>query len=539
VVDLVYCLIRNNVALDLIARRLEGLREISWHTIDRVKREIAKKLGLKHLPKNYEILEYLQTHSSIKLDRLRLLVKPVRSISGIVVVSVFTKPAPCPGNCIYCPGGISGSVPSPKSYSGHEPAARRAAELNYDPYIQVTSRLRHLRKLGHPIDKVSLIVMGGTFIYLPKEYRDSFIRGVYEGIIGRRIPNGSIGSLQKMLETSRVRLVELTFETRPDYCTERHVDEMLRYGATRVEIGVQSLRDEVLRYVRRGHDVEAVRRAFRIARDAGLKIVAHMMPNLPPDPSPERDFEDFLRLFRDPDFRPDMLKIYPTAVVRGTKLYEMWVRGEYEPYGEDELIRLLARVKKMVPPWVRIQRLQRDIPIYLVEAGYSVGNLRQVVLNYMRRLGWRCRCIRCREAGHRMRDGWRPEENRIKLVVRKYEASGGVEYFLSYEDVEADVIIGLLRLRKPSEYAHRREVDENTTIIRELHVYGPQTPLGARYDYSLQHRGYGGRLIREAEKIAAEDLDARKMLIISGIGVREYYRRFGYRLEGPYMSKSL
>ncbi len=521
-----------------IVREIQKNPSITLGELEHIKLRVARKFGSKYIPRNYEIFKRLD--DALKKKLMIWVSKPVRSISGIVVVSVFTRPAPCPGKCIYCPGGTDTPIPSPKSYSGHEPAARRASQLNYDPYLQVTRRIDHLRRLGHPVDKVSLIVMGGTFLYLGKEYRDWFIKGVYEGILGNRHPNEGLRELQRRLEKSKIRLVELTFETRPDYCTEKYVDEMLHYGATRVEIGVQTLRDDVLDFVQRGHDVDAVRRAFRIAKDSGLKIVAHMMPNLPPNPSVEKDFKDFVKLFQDPDFRPDMLKIYPTAVVKGTKLYDMWLRGEYEPYDESKLIDLLARVKKLIPPWVRIQRLQRDIPTYLVEAGYKSGNLRQLVINYMKKRGWRCRCIRCREIGHRiLKEGISVDPEDIKLVERKYKASDGIEIFLSFEDIKRDIIVGLLRLRKLSERAHRPEVDNNTMIIRELHVYGPMVPLGERYMHAFQHKGYGSRLLLEAERVAVDEFDARKMLIISGIGVREYYRRFGYRLEGPYMSKCL
>lgn len=523
--------------VNMILQEIGDADRIDQATLSKIKIRVAKKLGLKFIPRDFEILSRLR---QIRRTPIKIVSKPVRSISGIVVISAFTKPAPCPGKCIYCPGGIRSPSPSPQSYSGHEPAARRAAELNFDPFLQVAHRIRHLEKLGHHTDKISLIVMGGTFLYLSKEYRDEFVKGLYEGILGKRFSNASLNELQKKLEYSKRRLVELTIETRPDYCFEKHVDEALRYGATRIEIGVQSLRDYVLEYVDRGHDVDTIIKAFRIAKDSGFKIVAHMMPNLPPGPDPKRDYEDFLELFDNPDFRPDMLKIYPTAVVKGTKLYELWIRGEYVPYDEDTLIDLLARAKKLVPPWIRIQRVQRDIPIYLVEAGYKSGNFRQLVQKYMKKHGWKCRCIRCREVGHKMlKDGYKPKPENIKLVRRQYTASDGIEIFLSFEDVVDDVIIGLLRLRKPSDVAHRPEINQNTTIIRELHVYGSLVPLGKKNTHSFQHRGFGRKLLLAAEKIAMEDLDARKMLIISGIGVREYYSKFGYRLEGPYMAKKL
>lgn len=519
-----------------IYNRVRNSNSITKFELSKIKFQVVKDLGIHVVPKDHEIIAFLH-NKGIFVD---IASKPVRSISGIVVVSVFTKPSPCPGSCIYCPGGIDKITPSPKSYSGHEPAARRGAEFNFDPFIQIKNRLAQLRRLGHPTDKISVIIMGGTFLYLPREYRDYFMRGVYEGILERRYPTATLNKLQDLLEVSKNRLVELTFETRPDYSFEYHVDEMLRYGATRVEIGIQSLSDEKLEYIKRGHDVDDVRRAFRVARDAGLKIVAHMMPNLPPNPDPEFDYHDFKTLFEDPDFRPDMLKIYPTAVVKGTVLYELFVHDKYVPYSEDKLISVLARIKKMIPPWVRIQRLQRDIPTYLVEAGYSLGNLRQIVLEYMHNQGWVCRCIRCREVGHKiLKEGYAIDQKSIKLVKRKYVASDGIEIFLSFEDVKNDVIFGLLRLRKPSDLASRPEVTPSTAIIRELHVYGFQVPLGKQRRDSAQHRGLGKHLVEEAEHLAVEEFDANKMIIISGIGVREYYRRLGYKKEGPYMAKKL
>jgi len=523
-----------------IAQRITELAEsgtiITKQLLARIKRELCK--GSKHFPQDWEILEALPDHVRKKiLPYIRS--KPVRTISGIAVVAVMTKPLPCPGNCIYCPGGVGSAIgDTPKSYTGHEPAARRGARFNYDPFKQVRYRIQQYEALGHVPQKISVIVMGGTFIAAPEEYKEYFMRGIYEGILGQKYPDLSLEELQRKLETSKYRLVELTFETRPDYCFEKHVDEMLKYGATRVEIGVQTLDEEILKLIQRGHGVEEIRKAFQIARDAGLKICAHIMPQLPGS-TPEKDFEIFMRLFEDPDFRPDMLKIYPTIVVKGTKLYEMWKKGEYEPYPDDVLIDLIAKMKKEVPPWVRIQRVQRDIPLYMTEAGVPCGNLRQVVKEYMKKRGWRCRCIRCREVGHAMLRGIIPREEDIRLIIRKYEASGGEEVFISFEDIRNDLIVGFIRLRKPSEKAHRPEIDQNTTIIRELHVYGPLVPLRERSKMAFQHKGYGRRLLTEAERIAIEEYDAKKMIIISGIGVREYYYRFGYKREGPYVSKRL
>ncbi len=518
----------------LIINHISQGHSLDKKTLDKIKRQVGEKYQLKRLPRDYEILNKLPQEYVITLKKI-LRNKPVRSLSGVSVIAVMTKPLPCPGTCIYCPGGIENPTPTPQSYTGHEPAARRAYQLNYDPFTQVRYRINQLESIGHDVQKIELIIMGGTFISAPSEYKKWFIRGIYEGLLGKRYPDKSLRELQELLETSKYRLVGLTIETRPDFCYEKEVDEILYYGATRVEIGVQILDEEILTLIKRGHDVNSVRKAFRIAKDSGLKTVAHMMLNLPFS-SPKRDLESFKRLFDDPDFRPDMLKIYPTAVVKGTELYEMWKRHEYTPYSQDKLVDVIAKIKKMTPPWIRIQRVQRDIPLNLIETGYSVGNLRQVVQDYMRELGWRCRCIRCREVGlNYYKIGVQPDDSHP--VIRKYASSQGEDIFISIEDAKKDIIIGFLRLRKPSDHAHRKEITPNTMIVRELHVYGSALPLGSRNGDSWQHRGYGAQLLKLAEEIAVSDYDANKIVIISGIGVREYYRRLGYRLEGVYMSK--
>ncbi|MCD6491665.1 MAG: tRNA uridine(34) 5-carboxymethylaminomethyl modification radical SAM/GNAT enzyme Elp3 [Candidatus Njordarchaeia archaeon] len=519
---------------------LRQSNNITTRKLNGIKKNVAKKYHLCRWPRNYEILSKMTPELRERFGNY-ILNKPVRSISGVSVVAVMTKPLPCPGRCIYCPGGTPPTLDmaTPKSYTGLEPAARRARQLDYDPYKQVLFRIKQLEKIGHKPSKIEVIIMGGTFLATPKHYKDFFIRGIYEGLLGRRYRSLEIDDLQKLLETTKYRLVGLTIETRPDFCYETHVDEMLKYGTTRVEIGVQTLDESVLEFIQRGHDVNAIRKAFRIARDSALKICAHMMLNLP-GMTPEKDIKIFEQLFKDPNFRPDMLKIYPTAIIKGTKLYELWKNGEYKPYSEETLLNVIANIKKKIPPWVRIQRVQRDIPINIVEGGYKSGNIRQKVKALMKKKGWKCRCIRCREVGHVFaKEGKLPEERNIRLVTRKYKASGGEEIFLSFEDTKLDILIGFLRLRKPSDNAHRSEIDSNTMLIRELHVYGIQVPIGERHLNGWQHRGYGLKLLHEAERIAEEDYDAKRIIIISGIGVREYYRRFGYRLLGPYMFKKL
>jgi elongator complex protein 3 len=313
---------------------------------------------------------------------------------------------------------------------------------------------------------------------------------------------------------------------------------MLSFGATRVEIGVQVIDDYVYELTNRGHTVEDVVEAFLIAKDAGFKIVAHMMPGLPGS-NFQKDLESFRILFQDSHFRPDMIKIYPCLVMEGTELYEWWKRGLYQPYDAEQAAELIAKVKEMVPPWIRIMRVQREFPVQQIQAGAKRGNLRELALMRLRENGKKCRCIRCREVGHKMlKENIKVQPDRIRLLVEEYDASGGEEFFISLEEPETDALMGYLRLRIPSENAHRHEVASSTGIIRELHVYGPEVPVGRRNGAAWQHTGFGRRLVAEAEAKAREQ-GARRMLIISALGTKGYYKRAGYDYVGPYMGKTL
>jgi len=315
----------------------------------------------------------------------------------------------------------------------------------------------------------------------------------------------TLAEAQTVAERASIRVSDITLETRPDCCKEKHVDFMLELGATRVELGVQTVYDDIYRKVNREHTVEDVVEATRIARDSGFAVIYHLMPNLP-DSTWERDLQMFRMVFEDECFRPDAIKIYPTLVMPGTKLHQMWVSGEYRPYSFDELVRLIAEVKKMVPPWVRIQRVQRDIPLNLVAHGPRRGDLRAVVQEKLERNGERCRCIRCREVGYiSYAKGIAPSQKDIQSVVRRYSASEGDEVFLSFEDVKQDILIGLLRLRVPSAKAHRPEVTARTTLVRELHVFGPLIKVGDKPSGAWQHKGYGKMLVEEAERISREE----------------------------------
>ncbi|MEM3518062.1 MAG: tRNA uridine(34) 5-carboxymethylaminomethyl modification radical SAM/GNAT enzyme Elp3 [Nitrososphaerales archaeon] len=493
---------------------------------------VCEKYQLKSLPSKSMILSFL------KDDRLRknLKVKPIRTASGIAVIAVMSKPYPCPhGACVYCPGGYKFSTP--QSYTGHEPAALRAIQNDFDAFKQVSTRINQLRAICHDVDKAEIIIMGGTFLSLPIDYQKDFIKGCYDAL--NMSYSKDIEDAKRIAENSNIRNVGMTIETRPDFCKEEHVDLMLSYGVTRVEIGVQALDDKIYQLVKRGHTVKDVIDAFRIAKDSSLKIVAHMMPGLPGS-NPDRDFDDFNRLFNDPDFKPDMLKIYPTLLIESSELYNWYLDGRYQPYDDNTTIELLARVKEIVPRWIRIMRIQRDIPARLIIAGVKKSNLRELVQKELLKKGKRCNCIRCREVGLKeLKYGIKVKPENIKLMKQVYEASNGVEVFLSYEDIVNDALIGFLRLRYPSEKAHRKEIDSRTCLVRELHVYGTMVPIGKRYDDCYQHKGFGINLMREAERVAREEFDSRKIVVMSAIGTREYYRRLGYEIEGPYMAKRL
>jgi len=477
------------------------------------------------------------------LQTLTTLKKPVRMLSGVSVVAVMAKPWPCPhGKCLYCFGGPPFT---PQSYYGKEPALMRAAQCDYDPYEQVRLRLTQYTRLGHTPSKVDLIIMGGTFPSMPLDYQEWFITMCLEAM--NRFPkprrNGTInlGEAQKRNEKAKIRCVGMTFETRPDWAKEQHVDFMLKLGATKVELGVQTVYDDILKGVKRGHTVKDSIIATRILKDAGLKVTYHLMPGLPGS-TPELDFEAFKTVFEDPDFRPDGLKIYPTLVLPGSELYELWKKAEYKALEVDEVIDLLCRVKPLIPKWIRVMRVQRDVPAQLISAGVRKSNLRELVLEELKRRGLKCRCIRCREVGIAMlKRGITAKPENVKLLVEKYEASMGIEVFVSFEDVIQDLLIGFARLRIPSQLAHRPEVGRKAALLRELKVCGPQIPVGVRTVEGWQHKGFGARLLNEVERIAKEEYDLRLLLVTSGIGAKPYYRAFGYRKypNSPYMYKRL
>jgi elongator complex protein 3 len=503
----------------------------------RIKLQVAAKYHLQEIPSNADLIALLTPkEKTILLSILRR--KNTRTTSGVTVVAVMTKPYACPQPepCAYCPGGPSTN--SPQSYTGHEPAAMRGGQNNYDPYLQVRSRIDQLTAIGHKVDKIELIIMGGTFPATSPEYQQWFIQRCLDAITGKE--SVSLQEAKANAETSKTRNVGITVETRPDWAKQIHIDAMLDMGVTRIELGVQNPDDEIYRFVGRTHTVDDVKEATRIAKDAGLKIVYHMMPGMPGS-SPAKDLAAFNRIFTDSAFKPDMIKIYPCLVIDGTKTHNWYKEGTYKPYTTEEAAELVAQVKKTIPPWVRVMRVQRDIPAGLIVAGVKKSNLRQLAQQKLADQGERCRCIRCREVGHRLVvEGVKPNLDKVKITSITYDASEGKEVFISTEDPENDVLIGYLRLRVPSQKAHRPEiVAVPSAIVRELHVYGPLVPVGKRSAGAWQHKGYGKVLLREAERVACEDYGLGKLLVISALGTKQYYMRFGYRRDGVYVSKKL
>lgn len=539
----------NKACREILEKVLVGEIE-NENQLNKAKKDVSKHYHLDSLPRNGDVItQGSAEEQAIIRDFLRR--KPVRTISGVAVIAVMTSPAPCPhGVCLPCPGGPNSAFKSPQSYMGREPAAMRAIQHGFDPYTQVESRLSQLKEIGHDVEKVELIVMGGTFSARSLDYQEWFIKRCLEAMndftgkewretawrIGKTLPYIPLEEVQKANEKAEIRNVGITFETRPDWAGEKHVDEFLKLGGTKVELGVQSVYDFVLARMQRGHGVAEIVRANQVLRDSAFKVGFHMMPHLPGSDS-KLDLKGFKKLFEDSRFRPDYLKIYPTLVTEGTPLYRLWESGDYDALSDEEAAELIADIKEILPKWVRLQRIQRDIPAYQIIAGVRKSNLRQLAEEKLRERGGKCHCIRCREVGHTSLKGRKINPKDIELTVESYDACGGTEHFIAFEDLAADVLIGFTRLRFPAA-PHRPEL-QDAALIRELHVYGSMVPIGKEAKQKeWQHRGYGKELLEYAEKIACEN-GYRKLAIISGIGAREYYRKFGYVLDNVYMSKVL
>jgi elongator complex protein 3 len=507
-----------------MAAPLSPARPPTSEEVHREKLARAKLGGGAPLASNVEWIRGLPADQQ---DRYRGSVrrKPSRTLSGVAVVAVMTAPARCPhGRCTYCPGGVE--LASPQSYTGEEPSALRGAQFRWDAEAITRHRVETLEAIGHSTSKVEVIVMGGTFPARPRAYQAEVLRGIYDGLNGQR--STDLATAIAANESSERRVVGLTVETRPDWCDARVLPYLLDAGVTRVELGVECLHDEVLEAVGRAHATSDVGHATREARDRGVKIGYHLMLGLP-GMDPAKDLSDFDRLWEDPAFRPDFLKIYPTLVLPGTPLFDDWRAGRYAPYDTDTAVRVLTAMKRRVPPWVRIQRIQRDIPSRLIAAGVRTSNVRQLAIAQLRREGRECRCLRCREAGRRAS----PPIEALRIERSEYAASGGREAFLSWEDGTTDTVAAFLRLRFPSSLT---DGGPDEPIVRELKVVGSEVPIGgtATRPSDFQHRGLGSSLLERAREEASA-AGYSGLYVTSAVGTRPYYAARGFVRRGPYM----
>ncbi|MFA5871705.1 MAG: tRNA uridine(34) 5-carboxymethylaminomethyl modification radical SAM/GNAT enzyme Elp3 [Parcubacteria group bacterium] len=457
--------------------------------------------------------------------------KRVRTLSGVAVVAVLTKSYPCRGKCLYCPTESK----MPKSYLSNEPAVMRAMSVKFDPYRQIQKRLRALELNGHEIDKIELIIMGGTFSDLPKNYQYWFVKECYRAAndfpLEVRLPRGSRTSIlateQKRNEKAKHRIIGLTLETRPDTLDEKEIKFYRELGCTRVEIGVQSIYNDVLEKNRRGHTIEQTAEATKLLKDAGFKVGYHLMPGLLGS-NFKKDLRMFSEIFSNPDFQPDLIKIYPCVVTRNSALYNLWKKNKYKALTNSQSEKLITEIKKTVPPYVRISRLIRDIPTASIVAGPNISNLRQIIQNK----GIECQCIRCREIR-----GNYVSKDKIILNRIDYDASGGKEIYLEYVSPDRKKLYSMLRLRINGSSTSIMEIELPAATIREVHTYGKLLNLKSRDKKSPQHAGLGKKLILEAEKIAKKEYGCQRISVIAGIGVREYYRKLGYKLQNTYLIK--
>lgn len=519
----------NQLIIEADKRKIKSKEELAL-----LQREFCKKNNISFFPIDKLLNVYKKLvnegkiKSSVRMEEL-LRLKSIRSSSGIVVVSVLTKPFPCPGNCLYCPTEKN----APKSYLDKEPAVMRAIMCNYDPYLQTQVRLKALEATGHPIDKVSIRIIGGTWSFYPKRYQTNFIKRLFQACNEYNRENNlknDLYKLQEENEEAKVRIVELSVETRQDYITQQEILRLRKLGVTKVELGVQSIYDNVLKINRRGHAVETTIEATKLLKEAGFKVSYQVMPNLPGS-SFQKDLEMFKKLFSSEDFMPDHLKIYPLAVLKEAPVYSLYKSKKFKPYDKEELVKLIKSIKQLIPYWCRIERVIRDIPSEnIVEGGAKISNLRQIIHQEMAAEGIKCKCIRCREVRNQAL-------GKPILYIEKYKASGSWEYFLSYEDENRTRLYSMLRLRI-LEDKNLIKVLENAAIIREIHTYGQMTKIDKKETKNSQHQGLGKLLIEEAEKISLSH-NKYKLVVIAGIGVRGYFRKLGFQLKNTYMIKCL
>ncbi|OGH67569.1 MAG: hypothetical protein A3J66_03900 [Candidatus Magasanikbacteria bacterium RIFCSPHIGHO2_02_FULL_47_14] len=526
---------------------------------DDIRRQTCNHLSVSQ-PPNRKLFSAYQT--LVKKKRIkkqpsieRLFTKAsVRSSSGIAVITSLLKPYACPGKCVYCPT----EARMPKSYVATEPAAARSLRLNFDPYLLMQKRIEMLEQNGHPCDKIEYITKGGTWNAYPLKYQYWYVMESFKACnnFTRKKPVAHTAEEEwndKLLEAlitetekeqrynegAGHRIIGITLETRPDAITAKTIAHMRQQGCTRVELGLQATDDRILELIKRGHTVDQFRKAIYLLRSAGFKVDLHFMPDLP-GTTPEHDVEMYKQLFDDPALRPDMVKIYPNTVIKTAELYEWYLDGRYKPYGDRALFDALLQMKKLTPRYCRISRLIRDFPATEIEAGNIITNLRELLAHRLKQQGEVCVCLRCREISRHQ--GEISKETSPQLFVEKYDTIGGTEYFLTFEDPQRIAVFGFLRLRLPTQQdpgvmTTLSEIKE-CAFIRELHVYGQMVEIGKTDAQASQHKGLGKKLVEAAEKIAAE-AGFSKVAVISGVGVRGYYRKLGYKKVGTYMVKHL
>jgi len=493
------------------------------------KRSISKKYKISFLSNiellkaYHELIKKKRVKKSEKIENL-LKTRPIRSLSGIINISVLTKPYPCPGRCLYCP--IEKGLP--KSYLSGEPAADRAKFFNFDPYLQTKSRIETLKKEGHPTDKIELRIVGGTWSFYPQKYQEWFLKRCFEACNEKKSKN--LKAAQEINEKSKHRLVGISIETRSDFLNKSEILRLRKLGVTMVEIGVPTLFNDVLNRCQTDLTVEKIAKATKILKDSGFKVLYHVMPNLPGSDL-KKDLKLFEILFEDQRFKPDWLKIYPVVVCQGSQLFKEWKKGKYNSYSDEKLIKLLIKAKTKLPYWVRLARLLRDIPKGKIESGCRISNIREVIKKEMAKKELFCRCIRCREIKEKYN-----RKEKIYLFREDYLASEGKEIFLSFENKERNRLFAYLRLRLPSENYIR--VLKNSALIREIQTLGQMIAVGQKGS-SPQHRGLGKKLVKEAEKITKKEFGLNKIAVIAGIGAREYFKNLGYRLKESYMIKNI
>ncbi len=525
-------------------------KKYSKKQINKLKIQLCGKYGFKYIPTDIEIMLHATPYQLQKIKK-NLLTKPVRSMSGVAPIAVMTAPFKCP--------------------HGREPSTMRAIRGNYDPFIIVFNRLEQFVVSGHMPNKAEVIVQGGTFPALPKEYQEEFITNIYHALnefsrlffkknevniekvrtffelpadftdekrikrIHKKISalkkKTTLQKEQKRNETAAIRCVGLTIETKPDWGFAEHGNKMLEFGVTRIELGVQSVYEEPLRICHRGHTLADTKKSIQELRNMGFKLNFHYMLGLP-CVTREMESVGLRELFNNPAYKPDMLKIYPCMVMKGTPLHQLWKSGKFVPMTTATAAEIIADFMKYMPAYCRIMRVQRDIPTHITEAGVGRTNLRQYIEKIMLEKNIQTQEIRSREIERILYNNPELAFKKPSIKIIEYDA-GGREFFISLEDNNA--LFGFLRMRFPSQCL-RREITKDSALIRELHVYGAATAFGKKG--AVQHRGFGRELMKKAEQIAKQH-GKNKIVVISAVGTRGYYKKIGYTKEGHYMVKNI